>query len=164
MKFTIGMKFEPHDIWIGAYWKYEPRKKLEPLFVNNQLKIFICILPMLPIRLWFGWKPDKKANFEHLTTDPNDPRLTHGIDETPVPQAPVYLVLSEEDRKMGFVRPYRNKYIHLTCGTETIMGQALSETYARDPKFYDATYCAACKMHRPVSEFTWSADGQAVGS
>lgn len=30
-----------------------------------------------------------------LTTDPNDPRLTRGVDEKPVQQAEVYLVLSE---------------------------------------------------------------------
>lgn len=99
-----------------------------------------------------------------LTTDPTDPRLGHGVDETPRPQQEVYLVLSEEERAKGFIRPYRSKYVHKTCGTETIMGQALSETYARDPKFYGATYCVHCGMHRPVSEFYWSADGQDVGS
>lgn len=50
------------------------------------------------------------------------------------------------------------------CGTSTIMGEALCETYARDPKFYGATYCVGCRMHRPVEEFTWDADGQRVGS
>lgn len=99
-----------------------------------------------------------------LTTDPTDPRLGHGADESPVPQQEVYLVLSEEERKKGFVRPYRDKYIHKTCGSETTMGQALSETYARNPKFYGATYCVHCSMHRPVSEFTWSVDGEIVGS
>lgn len=99
-----------------------------------------------------------------LTTDPSDPRLGHGIDESPVPQQQVYLVLSEAERKKGFVRPYRDRYVHKTCGVETIMGQELSETYARDPKFYGATYCVRCQMHRPVSEFTWSADGEVVGS
>jgi hypothetical protein len=99
-----------------------------------------------------------------LTTDPNDPRLGHGEDTTPVPQNEVYLVLSEEERARGFVRPYRDRYIHTVCGTETIMGRALSETYAREPKFYGATYCVRCQMHKPVTEFTWSADGEVVGS
>ena len=99
-----------------------------------------------------------------LTTDPNDPRLGHGVDSKPVPQQEVYLILSEDERKKGFIRPYRNKYIHKACGTETIMGQALSETYARNPKFYGATYCVHCQMHKPVSEFTWSDDGEVVGS
>lgn len=99
-----------------------------------------------------------------LTTDPNDPRLGHGADESPVPQQQVYLILSEEERKKGFVRPYRDAYVHKTCGAVTIMGKELSETYARNPKFYGATYCAHCHMHRPVSEFAWDADGETVGS
>ena len=103
-----------------------------------------------------------------LTTDPNDPRLTRGCDSQPVPQAPVYLVLSDEVRAKGFVRPYRDAYRHLTCKTITTMGRALSETYARDPKFYGATYCVCCKMHRPVAEFTWyemnGTEGPTVGS
>ena len=99
-----------------------------------------------------------------LTIDPNDPRLGHGSDSSPVPQQGVYLVLSEEERKKGFVRPYRDRYIHKTCGSETTMGRALSETYARDPKFYGSTYCVHCQMHKPVAEFNWSVDGEVVGS
>lgn len=99
-----------------------------------------------------------------LTTDPNDPRLGHGADETPVSQQEVYLILPEEERAKGFVRPYRDRYIHTTCGSQTIMGQSLSETYARNPKFYGSTYCVSCRMHRPVSEFTWILDGEIVGS
>lgn len=95
-----------------------------------------------------------------LTTDPNDPRLTHGNDDKPVEQAEVYLVLSEEERAKGFVRPLRRSYVHDKCAVVTTMGLALCETYARDPKFYGGTYCAYCRMHRPLSEFRWvEADG-----
>jgi hypothetical protein len=145
-----------------------------------------------------------------LTTDPNHPDLTRGNDTAPVPQAKVYLVLSEEERAKGFVRPYRDAYKHVGlapksplrdltpeehqrynversdgyvkfepnpdypekssivgefwtqakldtrgCGAVTTMGRALSETYARDPKFYGGTYCVKCAMHRPVAEFRW---------
>jgi len=99
-----------------------------------------------------------------VTTDPNDPRLGFGVDNEPVPQQEVYLVLSEEERSKQFVRPYRDSYRHTTCGTVTSMGRALSETYARNPKFYGSTYCAGCRMHRPLKEFTWTADWQIVGS
>lgn len=106
-----------------------------------------------------------------LTTDPNDPRLTRGGDTHPVPQAEVYLVLSEEERAKGFVRPVRRKYVHQrgkACGTVTTMGLALCETYARDPKFYGSTYCCACRMHLPVADFDWieadDSTGPAVGS
>ncbi len=99
-----------------------------------------------------------------LTTDPSDPRLGHGVDNEPIPQHDVYLVLSDEERAKGFVRPYRDAYKHDACGAVTTMGRALSETYARDPGFYGATYCCTCRMHKPVGEFTWTADGERVGS
>lgn len=50
------------------------------------------------------------------------------------------------------------------CGTVTTMGCSLSETYARDPSFYGATFCCRCNRHLPVDEFVWTADGQRVGS
>lgn len=100
-----------------------------------------------------------------LTDDPNDPRLTHGPDSEPGPQAEVYLVLSDEERAKGFVRPLRCSYVHKDgCGALTTMGLALCETYARDPSFYGSTYCVGCSMHRPVGEFRWDEDGQVVGS
>lgn len=74
-----------------------------------------------------------------------------------------YVVLCESERAKGFVRPYRDSYKH-TCGTVTSMGRALSETYARKPEFYSHTFCVTCNMHCPVSEFTWTADGERVGS
>lgn len=50
------------------------------------------------------------------------------------------------------------------CDSVTTMGRALSETYARDPKFYGSTFCCHCNHHRPVEEFIWTADGTRVGS
>lgn len=99
-----------------------------------------------------------------LTTDPTDPRLGHGVDKEPIPQHDVYLVLSEEERAKGFVRPLRRAYIHDTCGGITTMGLALCETYARDPYFYGSTYCTTCRKHLPVAEFKWKEDGLVVGS
>lgn len=99
-----------------------------------------------------------------LTTDRNDPNLGHGVDTEPGPQNSVYLILSDEELAKGFIRPFRNKYVHDTCGVLTVMGDKLSETYARDPYFYGATYCVGCRMHKPVGEFKWDADNQIVGS
>ncbi len=151
------------------------------------------------------------------TIDRNDPRLGHGSDDGPVAQNEAYLILSEEERAKGFVRPLRYSYIHVGppgpeyeladltaeqqarypdegyvkferypenessargrywtqaqldnvgngCGGETKMGGALAETYAREPRFYGSTYCVHCRMHRPVDEFIWSADGTRVGT
>lgn len=101
-----------------------------------------------------------------LTDDPNDRRLGHGVDSEPRPQEDVYLVLSEEERAKGFVRPFENRYVHAKelggCGVITRMGDALSETYAREPSFYGATYCVGCSMHKRVGEqgeFYWCDSG-----
>lgn len=75
-----------------------------------------------------------------------------------------YIVLCPEERAKGLVRPYRDRYQHSTCGGVTTMGRSLSETYARDPKFYSHTFCVNCNAHYPVDQFVWTADGQQVGS
>lgn len=98
------------------------------------------------------------------TTDPNDPRLGHGTDSEKINQHEVYLILSDEERAKGFVRPVRKSYTHTKCGTSTKMGDALAETYARDPKFYGATYCVNCQKHLPVDQFIWDGSNEKVGS
>jgi len=53
------------------------------------------------------------------------------------------------------------------CGEVTTMGQALAETYARDPSFYGATFCAVCRAHFPVGaggEFVWEGTTEKVGT
>lgn len=78
-----------------------------------------------------------------------------------------YVVLSAEERAKGFVRPVRVSYTHAKCGTSTLMGQALAETYAREPSFYSSTFCVACRAHFPVGadgEFTWDWTTEKVGT
>jgi len=77
-----------------------------------------------------------------------------------------YVILTDEERAKGFVRPVRDAYKHLECGAITTMGRAIAETYARDPKFYGATYCVKCKGHFPVGEdgeFVWYEDDGSIG-
>jgi hypothetical protein len=113
-----------------------------------------------------------------LKTDRDD------VDTTPLPngQQREYLVLSDEERAKGFVRPVRRSYVHVGiagpaqafpeghralgqywkesdiqrvgkgCGTVTTMALALAETYARDPKFYGGTFCSGCRAHFPVGD------------
>lgn len=53
------------------------------------------------------------------------------------------------------------------CGTVTTMGQAIAETYAREPRFYGGTFCCGCGTHLPVGadgEFVWEPDGSRVGT
>jgi len=82
-----------------------------------------------------------------------------------------YVVLSEQERAKGFVRPYRDAYRHSKCGAITTMSRPLAETYARDPEFYSATFCSTCRSHFPVGEdgeFTWyemdGTEGPKVGT
>jgi hypothetical protein len=79
-----------------------------------------------------------------FTTDPKDPRLGHGSDSEPVKQNETYLILSDEERAKGYIRPVRVSYKHKTCGTITSMAQQFAETYARQPNFYGSTYCCGC--------------------
>jgi hypothetical protein len=101
-----------------------------------------------------------------LTSNPNDPRLGRGVDKEKTEQHEAYLVLPEEalETTEGYVRPVRTAYRHLTCGCVTTMSMKLAQTYARNPKFYGATYCVACQKHLPVGEFVWDSDGEVVGS
>lgn len=78
-----------------------------------------------------------------------------------------YVVLAEEERAKGFVRPVRRSYVHLKCGTQTTMAQTIAETYARQPNFYSGTFCCGCGKHFPVGpngEFVWSGTSEKVGT
>ena len=78
-----------------------------------------------------------------------------------------YVVLAEEERAKGFVRPVRRSYKHIKCGVVTTMGQTLAETYARDPYFYSGTFCCGCGKHFPVGEdgeFIWDGTNKKVGT
>ena len=101
-----------------------------------------------------------------LTTDPSDACLDIIKEDG---QQECYLILSEEERSKGFVRPVRQSYKHLECGGVTRMGMAIAETYARDPHFYGGTMCVTCGTHFPLklpngaAAFVWEPDGTAVG-
>ena len=78
-----------------------------------------------------------------------------------------YVVISNEERAKGFIRPVRQSYIHEKCGVVTRMGLALAETYARDPYFYSGTFCCGCGTHFPVGEsgeFLWDGTNERVGT
>lgn len=145
-----------------------------------------------------------------LTTDRSDPDLRK---LKPNGQYATYLILSAEERAKGFVRPYRDAYMHVgvkpryelreltdeererysnmnyirfevypqsefpktgrfwsaaeldfACGAVTKMGREIAETYARNPKFYGATFCIRCRKHSPVDEFVWLDSDERVGS
>jgi hypothetical protein len=79
-----------------------------------------------------------------------------------------YVVLTDDERAKGFIRPVRDSYVHLKCGSVTRMSSRIAETYARDPYFYSGTFCVGCGAHFPVGdddgEFVWDGTDQKVGT
>lgn len=106
-------------------------------------------------------------NEENLCTTSGNPIDEHTREINPATGLQKdYIILCDEERAKGFVRPYRDTYRHVTCGGVTTMSRPLSETYARNPSFYGGTFCCECKAHFPVGangEFVWL-DGQKVGT
>ncbi len=100
-----------------------------------------------------------------LTNDPSEARRSPVDPKTGLQET--YVVLSEEERAKGFVRPVRDKYKHIPCGSVTWMSLPIAETYARDPHYYTGTYCGGCKGHFPVGEngeFVWDGTEEKVGT
>ena len=56
----IRIEFKPQDCWIGVYWKKEFILEEKNWWRCNA---WICLLPMLPIHIWFGNSPWKKEKF-----------------------------------------------------------------------------------------------------
>jgi len=109
-------------------------------------------------------EPQKVVTPSTLTTDQNDPDLNKIKEDG---QQEKYIVLSDEEKAKGFVRPVRLSYIHKTCGGLTKMNISIAETYARDPSFYGGTFCVACGTHFDLvkdneRQFHWE-DGSGVG-
>jgi hypothetical protein len=96
-----------------------------------------------------------------LTDDPNDPRLTRGATR-PTRRTATRPRCTSCSPRTSAPRASSGRYAGRTgtrsAATVTTMGQALAETYARNPGFYGATYCVHCGQHRPVGadgEFYW---------
>jgi len=100
-----------------------------------------------------------------LTGDPNG--CSHREIDPRTGQQKAYVVLSENERKKGFVEPVRLRYVHTTCAGVTQISLPIAETYARDPSFYNGTFCIHCGGHFPVGadgEFYWDGTNQKVGT
>ncbi len=70
----------------------------------------------------------------------------------------------EPGRGSAIGRFWTREQLESGCGAVTTMDREIAETYARNPKFYGATYCVQCQRHLPVAEFRWVDDDQVVGS
>lgn len=142
------------------------RRKLESVIVDALGRVpaeVTAPAPREPSQAMHEHETDRQGR-QICTTAGDAPSQARVEQTAETGQHKSYVVLCEEERQKGFVRPYRNSYRHAKCGTVTTMGRALSETYARDPKFYSHTFCVRCDRHLPLAEFVWTADGQPVGS
>ena len=91
-----------------------------------------------------------------ITTDPNDPRLTHGNDDVPVPQAEAYLVLSEEEREKGFVRRYRDTYVHVGNKPKRPLRELTEEERTRYGSFHYVAFESYSESESPVTGRFWT--------
>lgn len=92
------------------------------------------------------------------TTNPNDPRLGWGTrDEKEVPQNEVYLVLSEEERAKGFVRPYQTAYRHVgKRGAKYPLRDLTDEEKERHSKFGYVKFEVYPESKSPVMGKFWT--------
>ena len=73
-----------------------------------------------------------------ITTNPNDECLIVGQKEEG--QNECYLVLSDEERAKGFVRPYRDTYVHKTW-EQLLQWVELFLRLMQEIKIHGATFC-----------------------
>lgn len=141
------------------------RKKEEPL-INSINKVWgkeKAPISELPTKDYKNPPPVDRSKQTTLHGTPIGEHLKIGPDG----MQKDYIVLTQEERSKGFVRPVRRSYKHLKCGVVTTMGISLAETYARDPKFYTGTFCCGCGKHLPVGEdgeFIWDGSSEKVGT
>ena len=108
-----------------------------------------------------------------LTTDPKDPKLKEG-QKNETGQHEIYLVLSEEERDKGFVRPVRDSYVHVgryrnyagidKMLTEDEQKEMMKEYPHPEPYVAVLGINGSDGKHLPVDEFIWDGTDENVGS
>jgi hypothetical protein len=43
VRLEIELLIEPRDLWIGAYWRLQSRRR------DRRLRLYLCLLPCLPL-------------------------------------------------------------------------------------------------------------------
>lgn len=69
----IDLHFEPRDLWVGAYWKFE--KGIQNPGID-WFDVYLCIVPMLPIRITLRIDRDNSPN---LISKPSRFRIENGF-------------------------------------------------------------------------------------
>ncbi|CAJ0698742.1 hypothetical protein [Ralstonia holmesii] len=89
-----------------------------------------------------------------LTTNPNDEGLKQ---VRPDGQQSVYLVLSEEERAKGFVRPMRRSYVHVGARPTHPLRDLTSEELERYRQFGYVKFEPFPESESPVTGRFWTA-------
>jgi hypothetical protein len=116
-----------------------------------------------------GYVRPIRDEYRHVGARPKNPTrpLTEEEEERYNSKGFNYVAYEEyppETRKGSVVgRFWTAAQLNSGCGKTTTMGWSIAETYARDPKFYNGTFCCTCAKHFPLDEFVWL-DGEQVGS
>ena len=87
-----------------------------------------------------------------LTTDPKNLKLGRGVDDKPISQHEVYLVLSKEEIAKGFVRPVRDSYIH--TGKQIDVSEMRNLTEEEKVRYKDYNYIGFISNEDKHSSFS----------
>lgn len=90
------------------------------------------------------------------TTNPSDPRLRRGADQEPRQQHEAYLVLSEEERARGFVRPLRFAYVHVGEGPRFALRELTADEQQRHAASGYVAFEAYPESESPVTGRFWT--------
>lgn len=91
-----------------------------------------------------------------ITTDNKHPDLGRGVDESPVPQNKAYLVLTEEERQKGFVRPYREAYRHVGLKARGPLRDLTAEEQERYKQWNYVKFEAYPESESPLTGRFWT--------
>ena len=91
-----------------------------------------------------GFVQPVRDSYVHVGIHPEYPvRDLTAVEKGEHPDAVAYEKYPE-DKHPVVGRYWSKEDLESGCNLLTVMADKLAETYARDPKFYDATYCAIC--------------------
>lgn len=151
----MSLTTDPNDPRLGRGVDREPRDQHEVYLVLSEAERAK------------GFVRPYRDEYRHVGIRPRYPLRDLTVEEKERHAGRNYAKYEEypPDHDSGAIgRLWTDEMLRSGCGAVTTMGRVLSETYARDPKFYGATYCVGCRKHLPVEEFIWTADGERVGS
>lgn len=113
-------------------------------------------------------RPVRRA-YRHVGTRPRFPLRALTPEEAAQHDGSGYVAYEEylESDSSAIGRFWTQEQLDSGCGSVTTMGDALAETYAREPGFYHGTFCVRCGAHFPVGErgeFVWDGTDERVGT